>query len=74
MSLSLSRKPRSNRFLVWKIRLFTAAALVAFVGMSLNNPYVTGVALVLLFIGMLLRFVPERKQPEGPAGRGPSPS
>jgi hypothetical protein len=51
---------------VWKTRIFFAAALVAFVGMYLNNPWVTGTALVMLFVGMLLRFLPEADASEEP--------
>jgi len=61
VSLFLDRKPRSRRFLVWKTRIFAVAAVIALVGMYLNNPYVTGAALVLLLVGVALRFVPERK-------------
>ena len=60
MSLLLDRRPRSNKHLAWKVRLFAVAAVVAMVGMYLDNPYVTGVALFLLIIGMFLRFLPER--------------
>lgn len=62
MSLLLDRGPRSNKHLVWKIRLFAVAAVVAMVGIAWDNPYVTGVALFLLIVGALLRFVPERKR------------
>lgn len=72
MSLLLDRRPRSNRFLAWKIRLFAAAAVCAAVGMSLNNPYVTGVALALLVVGVFLRFLPEPREPKGPEGGPPS--
>ncbi|MEQ1856368.1 MAG: hypothetical protein ABL963_07855 [Longimicrobiales bacterium] len=68
MSLMLDRRPRSTRYLAWKIRIFALAAVVAVVGMYLDNPYVTGTALVLLFIGMLLRLLPEPKEPTGPEG------
>jgi hypothetical protein len=60
MSFFIDRKPRSRRFLVWKTRIFAVAAVIALVGMYLNNPYVTGAALVLLLLGVALRFVPER--------------
>jgi hypothetical protein len=66
MSLLLDRRPRSNRHLIWKIRLFSAAAVIALVGMYLDNPYVTGVALFLLILGMMLRLLPDRKQDSGP--------
>jgi hypothetical protein len=55
----MDRRPRSRRFLVWKTRIFAVAAAIALVGMGLNNPYVTGSALVLLLVGVALRFVPE---------------
>jgi multisubunit Na+/H+ antiporter MnhF subunit len=61
VSLFIDRKPRSRRFLAWKTRIFAVAAVIALVGMYLNNPYVTGTALVLLLVGVALRFVPERK-------------
>jgi len=61
VSLFIDRKPRSRRFLAWKTRIFGVAAVIALVGMYLNNPYVTGTALVLLLVGVALRFVPERK-------------
>ena len=60
MSLFIDRRPRSRRFLVWKTRIFAVAAVIALVGMYLNNPFVTGAALVLLLVGVALRFVPER--------------
>jgi hypothetical protein len=66
VSLFIDRKPRSRRFLVWKTRIFGVAAAIALVGMYLNNPYVTGAALVLLLVGVALRFVPERRT-EAPA-------
>lgn len=71
MSLLLDRRPRSNHWLVWKIRIFGVAAVVAIVGMYLDNPYVTGSALVLLFIGMLLRFLPAPKTPDAGVDEGP---
>ena len=67
MSPFIDRKPRSRRFLVWKTRIFAVAAVIALVGMYLNNPYVTGAALVLLLVGVALRFVPERKSSPAPA-------
>ncbi len=68
MSLLLDRRPRSNKYLAWKIRIFAVAAVVAVVGMAIDNPYVTGSALVLLFVGMLLRLLPE---PKDRSGEGP---
>jgi hypothetical protein len=71
MSLLLDRRPRSTKYLAWKIRIFAVAAVVAVVGMSLDNPYVTGVALVLLFVGMLLRLLPDRGDQNDAGAGGP---
>jgi hypothetical protein len=72
MALFLDRRPRSRRFLVWKTRIFAVAAVIALTGMYLNNPYVTGTALVLLLGGVALRFVPEpRTKPEAPGTEEP---
>ena len=73
MSLLLDRRPRSNKYLAWKIRIFATAAVVAVVGMSLDNPYVTGAALVLLIIGMLLRLLPDRSDRPDPKGDTAAP-
>ena len=70
MTLFIDRKPRSRRFLVWKTRIFAVAAVIALVGMYLNNPYVTGAALVLLLVGVALRFVPERRSSPSDPGTG----
>lgn len=66
MGLFLDRRPRSRRFLVWKTRIFAVAAVIALTGMYLNNPYVTGTALVLLLGGVALRFVPEPRATPDP--------
>ena len=66
MGLFLDRRPRSRRFLVWKTRIFAVAAVIALTGMYLNNPYVTGTALVLLLGGVALRFVPEPRAKSEP--------
>jgi hypothetical protein len=68
----MDRKPRSRRFLVWKTRIFAVGAVIALVGMYLNNPYVTGAALVLLLVGVALRLVPERKVSPGESEPGES--
>jgi hypothetical protein len=64
MSPFMDRRPRSRRFLVWKTRIFAVGAVIALVGMYLNNLYVTGTALALLLVGVALRFVPEPRAPE----------
>jgi hypothetical protein len=52
------RRRRDDRFLEWKIRLFTVAAVLAMVGIFLEERWMTGTAIVLLLGGMLLRFLP----------------
>lgn len=66
MSLLLDPRRRSGYYLVWKVRIFSVAAGIALVGMYLNNPWITGTALVLLLCGMLLRFLPEPKATKDP--------
>ena len=71
MGIFLDRRPRSRRFLVWKMRIFAVAAVIALVGMYLDNPYVTGTALALLLVGVALRFVPERRTSSPPEPEEP---
>jgi len=52
------RRGRDDRFLVWKVRIFSAAAVVALAGIYLDERWLTGTALALLVSGMLLRFLP----------------
>ena len=70
MSLLLDRRRRPSHYLVWKIRIFGVAAVVALVGMYLNNPWITGTALVMLLLGMLLRFLPQPKAPKDESDPG----
>jgi hypothetical protein len=46
-----------------KIWIFTSGALLAMVGMFLDNRWLMGAAGLLLLAGVLLRFVP-RRQPD----------
>jgi hypothetical protein len=56
--LFVDRSPRDDRFLEWKIRLFSVAAVLALVGIYLDERWMTGTALVVLTAGLLLRFLP----------------
>lgn len=58
MPFLANRGPREDRYLEWKIALFSVAAAVAMVGIYLDERWMTGVALVLLVAGMFLRFLP----------------
>lgn len=52
------RSRRDDRFLEWKVRLFSVSAAVAIVGIYLDERWMTGLALVLLLGGLFLRFFP----------------
>ncbi len=69
------RRRRDDRFLEWKIRLFTIAAVAAMAGIYLDERWMTGTAIVVLAAGMALRFLPgggaapgEPTDPDGSAG------
>ena len=64
-----SRSQRSGPFLEWKVRIFTVAAVLALVGMYFDERWMTISALVVLFAGMLLRFLPQEAH-AGEAGDG----
>ena len=54
----LDRARRAGPYLEWKVRLFAVAAVLGLVGIYLNERWLTGTAIVLLFAGLLLRFLP----------------
>jgi hypothetical protein len=58
MPFLADRRRRDDPLLEWKIRLFSVAAVVALAGIYLDDRRVTGAALVLLVVGVLLRFLP----------------
>ena len=49
-----------DRFLEWKIWIFSIAAALGLSGIYLEKRWMTGVALALLMSAMLLRFLPVR--------------
>ncbi len=57
---------RHDRFLEWKIAVFSVAAAIAVAGIYLEERWMTGLAIVLLLGGMVLRFLPG-----GAGGRRP---
>jgi len=66
----LDRKRRAGPHLEWKVRLFAVAAVLGLAGIYLNERWLTGAAIVLLFAGLLLRFLPDaraddREEPDG---------
>lgn len=58
MLLFADRGRREDRYLEWKIGLFSVAAAITMVGIYLDERWMTGTALALLIAGMLLRFLP----------------
>lgn len=54
----VDRRPRDDRFLEWKVRLFTLAAVLALLGIYLDERWVIGAAIVVLGLALGLRFLP----------------
>lgn len=65
----LDRKRRSDRYLEWKVRLFSVAAVFALVGIYMDNHWLTGTAIALLLAGLALRLLPDdTREPDAPDG------
>ena len=54
----LDRRRRAGPYLEWKIRLFVVAAVLGLAGIYLEERWLTGGAIALLFAGLGLRFLP----------------
>ena len=54
----VDRRRRDDPFLEWKVRLFSVAAVLVLLGLYLDNRWVTGLAIAVLAVAMLLRFLP----------------
>lgn len=54
----------NDPYLHWKVRIFTAGAVLAFAGMYFREDLLIWVAIVVLFLGLALRFLP-REEEEG---------
>lgn len=61
---------RAGRYLEWKVRLFTLGAVLAVVGMALNQSWMTWGAIGVLVAGMMLRFLPGGVEAEGECEAG----
>lgn len=55
----LDRKRRADKYLEWKVRLFSVAAVFALAGLYLENRWLTGVAIMLLLGAFVFRFLPD---------------
>ena len=58
MPFFADRRRRAGRHLEWKVGLFTVAAVLGLVGISLEERWMTGGAIAVLLGAMLLRFLP----------------
>lgn len=61
----LDRGRTAGPYLRWKVRLFTAGAGLALAGIYLEETWLVSAAIVVLGGGVLLRFLPRRKDGSG---------
>ena len=56
----MDRRRRADRYpwLEWKVRLFVVGASLAVAGMAIEIQWLVVVAIVILFAGFLIRFLP----------------
>jgi hypothetical protein len=68
----LDRSRKAGRWLEWKVRIFSVGAVLALVGIYLDERWMTGAAIGVLLLGFVLRFLPgmneERDDEEERAG------
>lgn len=55
--MRLDRDQKAGKYLEWKVRLFSVAAITALVGIYLDVRWMVGVAILTLLAGMSLRFL-----------------
>jgi hypothetical protein len=53
------RRDRPVRHLTWRVRIFAAGAVLALWGMSRGIEWLVNLAIGVLLVGFLLRFLPE---------------
>lgn len=51
--------------MAWKVRIFSVAAALGLVGIALEARWLTGLAIVTLLAGFMLRFLPSSEEGEG---------
>jgi hypothetical protein len=56
--LDRSRRAEGYPWLVWKVRFFVIGAALAVGGMVLEMDWIVGLAIVVLALGFLVRFLP----------------
>lgn len=66
----LDRNRRAGPHLEWKVRLFAVAAVLGLAGIYVGERWLTGAAIVLLFAGLFLRFLPAAVEDADESGDG----
>ena len=61
--ITADRSKTAGPYLEWKVRIFTVGAVFAVAGMYLDERWMTGVAILVLVIGLVIRMVLERTSP-----------
>lgn len=69
MSVFFDHSGRERPHLEWKVRLFAAGGVLGVAGMWLEEKWLTGTAIAVLLVGVLLRLLPGRAGRPG-AGSG----
>lgn len=58
MHFLLDRSGSASQLLELRVRIFLGGALIALAGIYLNQRWITGLAIVVLMAGILVRFLP----------------
>ncbi|MDH3205012.1 MAG: hypothetical protein OEO79_00290 [Gemmatimonadota bacterium] len=58
----LDRERTAGKYLEWKVRLFSVAAVVALAGIYTERRWVTGAAILILVSALSLRFLPSHAE------------
>ena len=64
------QRPGADAWLLAKMSLFVIGGAIAILGIGLGRDWLINVAIVVLLIGFLLRFLPRRKRPPGDRADG----
>lgn len=59
---SRSRSGEHDPYVHWKMRIFGAGAALAFAGMGIGLEWLVWAGIVVLGVGLVLRFLPRRKE------------
>ncbi len=55
-------RSEAGPYLPWKVRSFSAGAVLAFAGMYFQEDWLIWAAIAVLFLGFLLRYAPEEEE------------